>query len=191
MPVSVLIIVTGAPCTGKTTLAARFAADLGWPLLHKDGIKERLFDTLGWSDRAWSKQLGLATYAVLFYAVESVLRGAGSLVVESNFKPAWHADRFRDLQRAYGFVPVQVCCHADRNVLLARFKTRLESGERHPGHVDHDYLPEFEASLLNDDSAPMDLDGPVLEVDTSDFAALDYAALLARLRAALESRKNH
>lgn len=47
-----VILVNGLPATGKTTLARRIATDLRLPLLAKDAIKETLFDTLGWSDRA-------------------------------------------------------------------------------------------------------------------------------------------
>ena len=52
-----LIIIWGLPCTGKTTLGPWLAKELGLPFVHKDGIKESLFESLGWKDRAWSKQL--------------------------------------------------------------------------------------------------------------------------------------
>src|SRR6266702_6040464 len=41
-----LIVVSGAPGTGKSTIAAAVAADLGWPLLAIDPIKEALADVL-------------------------------------------------------------------------------------------------------------------------------------------------
>ncbi len=42
-----LIVVSGAPGTGKSTIAAAVAAHLGWPLLSLDTIKEALADVLG------------------------------------------------------------------------------------------------------------------------------------------------
>ena len=50
MTKSLLIIINGAPCTGKTTLGRKLAKQLRLPFLSKDGIKEVLFDTLGWED---------------------------------------------------------------------------------------------------------------------------------------------
>ncbi len=55
-----LIIILGPPGTGKTTLGKRIAKDLNLPFVHKDGIKELLFDKLGWSDRVWSRKVGIA-----------------------------------------------------------------------------------------------------------------------------------
>jgi dephospho-CoA kinase len=43
-----VILITGHPATGKTTLAHYLAQELGLPLLWRDGLKEKLADTLGW-----------------------------------------------------------------------------------------------------------------------------------------------
>ena len=73
MPGAVLVLISGPPGAGKTTLGAKIAQELGIPFLNKDGIKELLFDTLGWKDRAWSRQLGIASSALLFHMIERQL----------------------------------------------------------------------------------------------------------------------
>jgi len=57
MPKPLLIIISGPPGTGKTTLGKRMANELHLPFVNKDSIKELLFDHLGWHDRAWSRKL--------------------------------------------------------------------------------------------------------------------------------------
>ena len=46
-----LIVVSGAPATGKSTIAAALAAELRWPLLSLDPVKETLADVLGLADQ--------------------------------------------------------------------------------------------------------------------------------------------
>jgi predicted ATPase len=55
-----LVYVSGAPGSGKTSLAVPLAAALGYALLAKDRIKETLHDALGapGPDLAWSRRLG-------------------------------------------------------------------------------------------------------------------------------------
>lgn len=177
------LIVTGPPSTGKTTLGLRIADEIRLPFIHKDGIKELLFDTLGWSDRAWSKRLGAATYAILFHIVETELRAGTSFVVESNFHPAYHNEKFAALQKTYGFAAFQVRCVADGGVLFARFKARAESGERHPGHVDHLNYDEFEELLRRGRDDALDIEGETYELDMTDLDAVDFDSLMAAIRA--------
>jgi adenylate kinase family enzyme len=47
-----LIVVTGAPGSGKSTIAVPLAGRLGLPLIAKDDIKEALWDHVGPGDRA-------------------------------------------------------------------------------------------------------------------------------------------
>ncbi len=178
---ALLIIVTGLPCSGKTFLAERIAEYLSnkgkaLPVLAKDDIKERLFDSLGWSDRAWSKKLGAATYELLFYTTEQLLSARQSLVVESNFYPDFHAPRLRALREKYPFRVAQIICYASGEVLVERFRRRWERGERHPGHVDPETYDELDATLRQGRLPPLDLGEPsrILEVDTTDFEAIDY-----------------
>lgn len=187
-----LVIVTGLPCTGKTTLAHRLARELPLPIIAKDDIKESLFDSLGWSDREWSKKLGRATILLLYQLVESLLRAGTPLIAESYFHPDLAPAEFAQLYARAPFRPFVIECIADGEVLMQRWRSRLARGERHPGHVD-DTTPEVKvgAVLLPGRGAPrLELGavspGSVYHViDTSDFSAIPYDRLVAEIRANL------
>jgi len=61
-----MIVVSGAPGTGKSTVAAALGAGLGWPVLALDAIKEALADVLGLGGEDWSNQLGDTAAELVF-----------------------------------------------------------------------------------------------------------------------------
>lgn len=178
----VLIIVSGPPCSGKTTLGRRLAADLHLPFIHKDGIKERLFDRLGTGDLDWSSRLSRASYDLLYDFAGAILKAGWSLVTEANFRPERENDYFLELQERCPYRPVQVLCRTDGAVLLERFRRRLASPGRHPGHLDTENEANLLPVLLAGRHEPLAIGGPFFEIDTTDFAALNYDRILADLK---------
>jgi len=68
-----LIVVTGLPATGKSTLARELARLLQAPLVGKDMIKEPLLDVLGADDERHSRLLSTASFAILFSLARELL----------------------------------------------------------------------------------------------------------------------
>jgi predicted kinase len=183
MPEAVLVLISGPPGAGKTTLGAQIARALGIPFLNKDGMKEVLFDTLGWKDRAWSRQLGIASTALLFHVIERQLAAGQSVVAESAFHAAFDTPRLQQLQSWYSFRTLEVYCTAQVDVLLARFAQRAQSAERHHGHGELNQAEELRANLERGVYAPLGQPGAALMVDTTDVASIDHQRLMDQIRA--------
>ncbi len=177
-----LIVVTGPPCAGKTTLAAQLGRDLSLPVIHRDVLKEILFDSLGVRDRAWSREVGGSSHDLLFSMLESLLKVGYPCIVESNFEVGRASVRLEQLCKTSGFVPVEILCTAETETLRRRYLARLESGERHAGHVDHLNLDETSARWVNSRHGSLGLGGPNLRVDTTNFGKAEYDLLLSEIK---------
>jgi predicted kinase len=183
-----LILVNGFPGTGKTTVGKQLSEQLHVPFLSKDAIKERIFDALGCSDKQWSLKVSGASHRILDYIIEEELQAGHSMIVESNFKPDPDGERFRRFQTQYGVPVIQILCWAEGDVLWERYRTR-EATNRHPGHVESAGLEEQRQRLLPGKCEALPIDGPTIEVDTTDFGDIDYRGIVRAIndaRAAVE-----
>jgi predicted kinase len=174
-----LVVVTGPPAAGKTTIARELAARLRVPLIAKDSIKEALFDALGTGDLAWSQRLGEATYLAMLALAEGSAAAGASVVLEANFvRGGDFATRLAGLSARF----VQVHCGAPLDVLLDRYRSR----ERHPGHVDSERIDALREAVETGRHDPLDLPGETIRLDTS--GEVDLAALGDHLAAVAEGR---
>jgi predicted kinase len=185
-----LVIVSGAPGSGKTILAQRLAADLAFPLVAKDDLEDVLYDTIGAPDRAASMQLGLATIRLMFHLTARLLDARTGLVLESAFRRGLSERDLRPLTcRARS---VLVHCRGDPQVIARRYRERAERGERHPGHHDLLRVETVHEAIASSVYEPRQLEVPTLQVDTTaggltaptaPLNSRDYTLSYARIRA--------
>ena len=172
MAVPTLVLVTGMPSSGKTTIAEALARQLRLPLIAKDAIKESLMDSLGADDVASSGRLGAAAFAVMFALARVALASGASLVIEANFFP----DQERELAELPEHRLLQLHCEAPLAVLLDRYASRT----RHPGHHDAEKINELPARFESGVHGPLRLDGELIQLDTTQ--PVDFATLAERVR---------
>ena len=171
---SLLIIISGFSCTGKTTLAKKIAQRYSLPLISRDDIKESLYNSLGYSDREWSKKLGIASYDLLYLFTEQLLANKKSLIIESNFKSTVDTAKLLNLKNKYQFNLLQIHCYTETSIALQRFKNRAISGARHPGHVDHFIYEEMESNWKQGGYELLNVCDHTIKIDTTDFTLIDY-----------------
>ena len=167
-------MVSGAPGTGKSTIARELGADLGFCVLSLDPIKEALADVLGLGDEDWSNRVGDAAAEVVFR-----LAAEGPEAIAEGW---WRGER-RDRAVAEFAGAVEVFCHCEPNLAGSRVAARLGAG-RHPIHRDAinpagagaaAHIASLAAAVT-----PLGLGGPLVEVDTGQPEAAAQAVSAVR-----------
>ena len=182
------ILVAGMPASGKSRFAKWLSTRRALPMMSKDSIKERLFDTVGFANRAEKVKLGQAAELVLLDFARTQLDAGRPFIVENNFEsanePAW-----RELLTREGCKPITVRFDGDPATIYARFAARERSPERHRGHVVNTCYPEITPAPCT----PPALDafcagieargfrqfaiGQLIQVDSTILSQIDYEAI--------------
>lgn len=185
--VPALLIISGLPATGKSTLAKRLAEHFNLPLIGKDHIKETLYDVLGYTDLAQSKRLGQASMMLLFRFAEAVLRTGQPCIIESTFHHEFSTPDLLNLKQRCPFVPLEILCVTEGPVLAERWKRRRASGERHPGHLEHLLGDDIVMPGKQEQSRPLDLGGHVITLDTTNFEDIDYKKIFEEMKRVMDT----
>ena len=174
-----LIIVSGMSCTGKTSIAHKIGDRFNLPVYGRDDFKESLFDSLGYSNREWSKKLGIASYQLLYLVTEQLLSRKQSVVIESNFKSQFDSRKFKDLKEKYQCSLLQIHCYVETSLALQRFENRACSRTRHPGHVDESIYEEMKLNFEHGGYEILDICDRTFRIDTSNFECINYQAIFS------------
>lgn len=143
-----IIVLTGMPASGKSTLAAKLSKAFAYPVLEKDALKEELFDTLGFENYAQKRKLDHAANAVLLKCAERLLKNDIPMILDNNFDTE-AAKRLEDLLEQYQTGCVTVFLGGDADVFYQRYVERDNLHKRHLGHVLQDHYPPHEGDCLD------------------------------------------
>ena len=161
MPSPTLVIISGAPGTGKTTLAHALAAAIGCPAICRDEIKEGMVVTHGRDFRAApGDALTMRTFPLFFDVIGLLLRSGVTLVAEAAFQDRlWRTGLEPILPLAS---PRVVYCHVTDDVARRRRAERASQRTR-SAHADTDagVIPPSAFERIT-------LAVPSMEVDTTD-----------------------
>jgi predicted kinase len=157
-----VIVVSGAPGTGKSTVATALGTGLRWPVLALDAIKEALADVLGLGDEDWSDRVGDAAAEVVFRS---------SAQFPDVIAEGWWRGARRDRALAEFAGAAEVFCFCDPRLAASRMRARHES-DRHPIHRDVMNPAILDrAAALAATVAPLGLGASLVQVDTGQPGA--------------------
>jgi len=163
------VVVSGLPGSGKSALGQRLAAALGLPLLDKDDVLERLFESKGVGDVDWRRTMSREADRIL---QAEAMASRGAVLVSHWHLPGMPADSGTPTQwlRELSVKVVNVHCCCDAELAAGRFVQR----KRHPGHLDSEKSPSEIRAGIEQIAGFGRLDvQPGVAVDTSRPVSID------------------
>lgn len=194
------ILVTGIPAAGKSTMAAILSERLKLPVISKDGIKELLFDNVGFRSRAEKVNLGIAGMEIMYHIAGELMKAGQAFILENNFEYSSEPG-MKNLLEKYPYSALTITLTGDYKVIYQRFLERESSPDRHRGHVVNDCYPEkkgngpegpktasisYENYVRGIEQRGFEgfcVAGRQIKVDTTDFSKIDMEELLSQIAA--------
>lgn len=174
-----LVIISGPPAAGKSSIARPLAEALGYPLFCMDEIKEHLADAIGPDSGNFADLLGVAAVNETLFIANELLTQNVSIVVEGFFQSDRYSNAFSELATQSKMVLVHI--RADDATLKHRYERRALARERHWIHDDLGNLPGLKPELPEFMARQLELDIPRIVIDTT-FGPIDVAEVAFMIR---------
>ncbi|MGB0370505.1 MAG: AAA family ATPase [Opitutales bacterium] len=167
-----LIIVTGRPGSGKSTLSLKLAEAIRCPLISRDRIKEGIVNTTG-DKGAPGGSLAHEVYELFFKNIQLLLESGSTVVAEAAFQHKLWAPKFEELAKIARVKIVLFDISAE--LAMQRVNERRQKDTRwdffHNAPLNQTKLPPNRYT-------PPDLNCEILKIDSSKGYEPNFESIL-------------
>jgi len=173
-----LIVITGRPASGKTSLAHLLATEIKCPLISRDELKEGYVNTMRLAHHQLNEKANSDIYETFLGVINLLISRKISIVIEAAFQhKLWEPLLAKLLNKAEARI---IICKIPLEIAKERFYKRiLEQPERKKYHDD---VTIEHTVLLTEDYEMINIPLPTLEVDTTDKYNPDLKGIVNFIR---------
>ena len=193
-----LIIVSGIPCTGKTTISKKISATLSYERLSKDQFKKQLFEQYGFQSEAEKRILDILAEKTLFAEIEKRINLEHDIVVDKWLQGLDCCKNIKGINKA-NIIFIRLYC--DPKVATERYNIRNKSGLRPVCFVSKNQNPiSYPSSVIYEEemtiermeeknNRPFFREGirNLLEIDTTSIE-IDLDVIISEILSFIQSR---
>jgi len=161
-----VVVISGAPGSGKTTLGWELSRFLHVPLLSRDDIKTGFHITQISTDPGEVWRFAEQAFELFYDSAATYLRAGVSVVVEAAFHSGRSETSLEVLAELGSLIHLSMTTPSA--IALSRYRARAEAGQRHPVHNDLDFADQMESGSKDVSVYRMQLSAPHLDVDASN-----------------------
>lgn len=163
-----LIVVTGSPASGKTTLAHILAGKINCPVISRDEFKEGYINTLNLSHAESDSSVDLHVYNTFFEAIDLLISKGISIIIEAAFQDKLWRPKLLSLSDKAALKII--ICKTNTDLISFRFANRLSNDPgREKFHGDRSIsLSKEKFTMLIENYKPVTIDASTLQVNTTE-----------------------
>jgi|GEM_PF-1885909 len=178
-----VIIVSGPPCAGKTTLAEKLAKRFKLPIISRKMIRDLLFNTYDCEDLSIFNKSRQVGFNIMFILIKLFLHRSQSFIIDSAFNSDRSRKKICEFQKKYKFDCLLIDLRATGEVLWSRYQARIKLEQKRQDYFFNSRLRQIKKLAFRGFTPAPKISGKTIKIDMTNFKKVNYQKIIQEVKA--------